>query len=157
MLPAKAPLPTTCSLPFQPLAGSQTSALISDCGVGFSVTATRQNAGSVANGFGGGVAGALAAAFGAPPRPPRAGWVKAPCATVCASVTVVVALVSDVRLSQVAASAVTDPDSSAPANTAATTFCLYVVFCILNYRTAVDRHSKFAASSRRSSPRILDG
>src|SRR5688500_20200145 len=107
MLPAKAPLPTTWSLPFQPFAGSQTSALMSDCGVGFIVTATRQNAGSAANGFGGGVG----AAFGAPAPPPRAavegraGCVNPPGATVCASVTVVVAFVSDVTLSQVDASA----------------------------------------------------
>ena len=44
MVPAKPPLPTTCSLPFHPVAGSHTSALMSDCGAGFSVTATRQNA-----------------------------------------------------------------------------------------------------------------
>src|SRR5688500_6656327 len=102
MLPANAPLPTTCSFPFQPLAGSQTSALMSDWGVGFRVTATRQNAGSAANGFVGGVAGAFAAPACPPPgAPPRAGWVNAPRATVCAMVTVVVGLVSDVRLSQV--------------------------------------------------------
>src|SRR5687767_14154881 len=94
MLPAKAPLPTTWSLPFQPFTGSQTSALMFDCGVGFNVTATRQNAGSAAYGF-------------APPaRPPRpAGCVKPPAATVCTVVTAVVAFASDVRLSHVAASA----------------------------------------------------
>src|SRR5687767_6220991 len=157
MLPANAPLPTTCSFPFHPLAGSQTSALMSDCGVGFSVTATRQNAGSAAKGFGGGVAGALAAAFGAPPRPPapppRAGWVNPPGATVCASVTVVVAFVSDVRLSQVAASAGSDRHNSAPANTTATTtFRLHFEFCMLNYCAAVARHSKFAPSSTLPEP-----
>src|SRR5687768_10140671 len=94
MLPANAPLPTTWSFPFQPLTGSQTSALMFDCGVGFNVTATPQNAGSAAYGL-------------APPaRPPRpAGGVKAPAATVCTAVTAVVAFASDVRLSHVAASA----------------------------------------------------
>src|SRR5688572_18853922 len=152
MLPANAPLPTTCSFPFHPLAGSQTSALMSDCGVGFSVTATRQNAGSAAKGFGGGGAGAFAAPAG-PPRPPRAGWVNAPRATVCAIVTVVVGFVSDVRLSQVAASAGSDRHNSAPANTTATTtFRLHFEFCMLNYCAAVARHSKFAPSSTLPEP-----
>ena len=35
MVPANPPLPTTCSLPFQPDDGSQTSALMSERGAGF--------------------------------------------------------------------------------------------------------------------------
>ena len=50
-MPAKAPLPTTCSLPFHPLAGSQTSILMSEFGVGLSVAATRQNSPSRAYGL----------------------------------------------------------------------------------------------------------
>src|SRR5687768_1307512 len=92
--PANAPLPTTCSFPFHPVTGSHTSILIVDCGVGFNVAATRQNDGRLANNA---VAGA---------RPGRAGGAgKAPALTVSVIVTLVVALVSDVRLSHVAASA----------------------------------------------------
>src|SRR5690348_16075601 len=91
MVPANAPLPTTSSLPFQPLAGSHTSILMFDCGDDFSVAATRQNAGGEANGL---------AAFGAPARP--AGGVNAPAATSTDSVT---CGPSDVRLSHVAADA----------------------------------------------------
>src|SRR2546428_12123246 len=45
MLPLKAPLPTARYLPFQPDAGIQTSILMSESLDGFSVAATRQNAG----------------------------------------------------------------------------------------------------------------
>jgi hypothetical protein len=45
-LPAKPPLPTTSSRPFQPVNGSQTSILMSERGDGFKVAATRQNPGS---------------------------------------------------------------------------------------------------------------
>src|SRR6266849_1403255 len=58
IVPAHPPLPTAWNLPFQPDAGIQTSILMSESPVGFSVAATRQNAGSVLN-----------AAPG--PRPPR--------------------------------------------------------------------------------------
>src|SRR5258706_8610735 len=44
--PLNAPLPTAWNLPFQPDAGNQTSILMSESLVGFSVAATRQNAGS---------------------------------------------------------------------------------------------------------------
>src|SRR5688572_23215193 len=44
MVPAKPPLPTTCSLPFQFMRGSHTSDLMSDLGVGLSVSDTRQAA-----------------------------------------------------------------------------------------------------------------
>src|SRR5262245_47602406 len=84
MLPAHAPLPTACNLPFHPEpaapkpsaeAGNQTSTLISESLDGVSVAATRQNAGKVAN--------ALL------PRPARPfGIVNCPAPTVCASVTV---------------------------------------------------------------------
>src|SRR5438046_2705092 len=93
MVPAHPPLPTAWNLPFQPDAGIQTSILMSESLVGFSVAATRQNAGS-----------ALNAAPG--PRPPRAaGGVNSPAPTGCASVMVVSGNASDARLSQVAAAA----------------------------------------------------
>src|SRR5688572_18025619 len=44
--PLNPPLPTAWNLPFQPEAGNQTSILMSESLVGFSVAATRQNAGS---------------------------------------------------------------------------------------------------------------
>src|SRR5689334_16094681 len=44
--PLNAPLPTAWNLPFQPDSGNQTSILMSESLVGFSVAATRQNAGS---------------------------------------------------------------------------------------------------------------
>src|SRR6187200_3006388 len=95
MVPANPPFPTTCSLPFQPDEGSQTSALMSDCAPGLSVTATRQNDPSFANGFW--------PPGGTPARPP--GGAKEPVATVCASVTVPCGTASDARLSHVAADA----------------------------------------------------
>src|SRR5215216_7622818 len=49
MTPAHPPLPTACSLPFHPTAGSHTSILISESADGRSVTVTRQNSGSFAN------------------------------------------------------------------------------------------------------------
>src|SRR5687767_5057776 len=89
MLPFHPPLPTACSLPFQPAAGSQTSILMSDSFVGVSVAATRQNDGRSAS--------------AAPPRPPACA--SAPAATTCADVTVPFVIFAVVRLSQVAASA----------------------------------------------------
>src|SRR5215212_7195538 len=94
MVPAKAPLPTTSSFPFHPLAGSQTSILMSELRDGFSVAATRQNAGSAANG---------SAAFAPPARP--AGGRKVPVATVCATVTVRAEVDSEVNDSHGAAKA----------------------------------------------------
>src|SRR4029434_1029704 len=49
--PAQPPLPTAWNLPFHPLAGSQTSTLISESLEGLSVAATRQNAGRFLNAF----------------------------------------------------------------------------------------------------------
>ena len=69
--PLKAPLPTAWNLPFQPDAGIQTSILISESRVGFSVAATRQNAGR-----------AREASAALP------GGVKGPASTACASVIV---------------------------------------------------------------------
>ena len=65
MVPAHPPLPTACSLLFQPEDGSQTSTLMSESDEGVNVALTRQKAGSCAN--------ALDRAL---PRPP--GEVKAP-------------------------------------------------------------------------------
>src|SRR5882757_5505991 len=90
MLPAHAPLPTACSLPFHACAGSHTSILMSESLDGVSVAATRQNAGRLANGF-------TAA------RPPRAGGAgNCPAATVCASVTAACGPENVDRLSHVA-------------------------------------------------------
>src|SRR5688500_5275777 len=97
MLPFHPPLPTAWNLPFQPDAGSQTSILMSDSGVGVSVAATRQNAGRSLN-------------CAAPPRPP--GAVNAPAATDCADVMVAPDSFIDDRLSQVAANAESAPSVS---------------------------------------------
>src|SRR5215831_12384448 len=102
MLPAHAPLPTACSLPFQRVpvsgpaevpshAGSQTSILISESDVGVNVAAIRQNGGRFANAFA--------------PRPPRPGGVNCPAPTVCASVTAACGCENVERLSHVAPSA----------------------------------------------------
>src|SRR3954471_1349740 len=90
MLPAHAPLPTACSLPFHPEAGSHTSILMSESVDGVNVAATRQKAGRLANAF--------------PPRPPpRAfGSANCPAATVCASVTWTCGSANVERLSHVA-------------------------------------------------------
>src|SRR6476659_2029758 len=45
IVPLQPPLPTACSLPFQPSSGSQTSILISESFVGLSAAATRQKPG----------------------------------------------------------------------------------------------------------------
>src|SRR6185295_3736896 len=89
-LPFQPPLPTMRNLPFQPLAGSHTSILMSESAVGLSVAATRQNAGRSANGL-------------PPPRPP--GWENAPAATASAAVIVACGNATDERLSQLAAAA----------------------------------------------------
>src|SRR5262245_56451994 len=76
MLPFQPPLPVAWNLPFHALAaGSQYSTLMSESADGLSVASTRQNAGRSENGL-------------APPRPPRAGGVKAPAATDVAAVIV---------------------------------------------------------------------
>src|SRR5574339_572538 len=72
MDPLNAPLPTACNLPFQPDAGNQTSILISDSLVGFSVAAIRQNEGKAL----------IASAFS------WTGDVNAPASTLSASVMV---------------------------------------------------------------------
>src|SRR6266850_2973583 len=94
MLPAHPPLPTACSFPFQPEeAGNQTSIVISESLDGFSVAATRQNAGRLAY---------------ENPRPRAAGLTNAPGGTVCASVIVVFGSESAARLSHVAAIALVE-------------------------------------------------
>src|SRR5215831_12637256 len=90
MFPFQPPLPTTSNLPFQLDAGIHTSILMSESFVGFTVTATRQNAGRSADAL-------------PPPRPPPFAGVKAPAATACADVIVVSASFSEARLSHVAA------------------------------------------------------
>ena len=82
---------------------------MSDCGEGFSVRATRQNAPRRLYG--------LAAA--APPRPGPAGGVKAPGASSCVDVTVPCGMPSAARLSHVPASA--DEAASVTTNAAAMT------------------------------------
>src|SRR5882724_10785251 len=72
MAPLNAPLPTAWNLPFQPDAGNQTSILMSESLVGFSVAATRQNAGSAEKS----------------PASPCASGVNAPACTDAAIVTV---------------------------------------------------------------------
>src|SRR5262249_31270426 len=64
--------------------------LISDSGVGFSVAATRQNAGTSANAL-------------PPPRPPPPAGANAPAATLCASVIVASGNLREERLSHDAA------------------------------------------------------
>src|SRR5262245_15288849 len=102
MLPAQPPLPTAWNFPFQPAVGIQTSILMSESLVGFTVAALRQNEAISANGDG---------AFPRPPRPaaaprprpsPRsaAGGVNAPAATVCALVMVTFGSARAPRLSQ---------------------------------------------------------
>src|SRR6266478_6329158 len=74
MTPAQAPLPTDCSLLFQPETGIHTSILMSESSAGLSVAWTRQNAGR-----------ALNEGAGSPPPP---GGVKPPAATVFANAIV---------------------------------------------------------------------
>ena len=87
MTPAHAPLPTAWNFPFQSTTGSQTSILISESLVGFSVALTRQNAGSVAKGANTG-----------PPGP--SSRLNAPDATIVAPVTAPPGSVSAFRSSQ---------------------------------------------------------
>src|SRR5213593_4139490 len=90
MFPFQPPLPTASNLPFQFDAGSHTSILMSESGVGFTVAATRQNAGRSPN-------------CAAPPRPPPPAGANAPAATDCANVMVVSESLSPARLSHEAA------------------------------------------------------
>src|SRR5262245_2506277 len=85
MLPLNAPLPTARNLPFQPASGSQTSILMSDSLDGFSVAATRQNAGSSRN---------------TAPSPLASGGVNAPARTGAACVIVAFGTASRASLSQ---------------------------------------------------------
>src|SRR5215472_17535946 len=94
MLPFQPPLPVASNLPFQLDAGIQTSILMSESAVGFSVAAIRQNAGRSPNGF----------SPPRPARPPPAG-LYAPAATASAVVIVAFGSFSDARLSHVAAEA----------------------------------------------------
>lgn len=98
MLPAQAPLPTDSSFPFQvddgPDVGIQTSILMSESLVGFSVAATRQIAGKFPK-FGAGKPGNAGTA--------PAGNASCPAGTDCANVTVECGRASLARLSQVPA------------------------------------------------------
>src|SRR5438046_1196783 len=99
MTPPAPPFPVPSSFPFQPsAAGSHTSILMCDSGVGFTVAATRQKAGTVSDG------GA------APARPWAPGSVKGPAGTAVADVIVVSGSARLARLSHVAGAA----DAGAP-------------------------------------------
>src|SRR5229473_1208908 len=87
MTPAQPPLPTPWNLPFQPLAGSHTSTLISESDVGLMVAATRQKSASSLYG--------LAALVPASRSPGGENW---PAGTTWAIVMVVSLSVSAFRL-----------------------------------------------------------
>src|SRR5271165_6759011 len=89
MVPASPPLPTACSLPFQPVRGSQTSKLIVEEAVGLITPCTWQKAGRPAKGL-------------APPVL-ASGRVKPPAATSLATVIVVSAIFRPDKASQSAA------------------------------------------------------
>src|SRR6202049_3150350 len=93
MEPLKPPLPTAMNFPFQPDACIQTSILMSESVDGFSVAATRQNAGRSLT--------ACTKAVGAGVPPAAMGIVNAPASTARASVIVVFGSASDARLSHV--------------------------------------------------------
>src|SRR5580765_186106 len=93
MLPAQPPLPTPCSLPFQPETGSHTSALMSESLDGLSVAVTRHIAGRLAN---------VCGAFGTPPGG-EAGGLNSPAPTGCAA-SVTFSSLSDASFSQAVAS-----------------------------------------------------
>src|SRR5215470_3007580 len=86
MVPSHPPLPTTCSLRFQPAVGSHTSTLMSESLDGVSVASTRQNSGTALYGSG---------------RP--AGGTNAPAATNFALLIFACGRDNDVRLSHEAA------------------------------------------------------
>src|SRR5580658_9985953 len=96
MLPAHAPLPTDSSFPFQVVAGIQTSILILESAVGFSVAATRHRAGRFPK-FGAGKPGNVGSA--------PVGSVSRPAGTASARVTVACGKAILARLSQVPAAA----------------------------------------------------
>src|SRR5579872_2142024 len=87
MVPAQAPLPTDCRLPFHPASGSHISILISESLTGVRVAATRQNAGRFRNDC------------GCLPLGGGSGDVKPPAATGSAMVMVVCLSFSALRLS----------------------------------------------------------
>ncbi len=90
MFPDQPPFPLASRFPFQPVAGIQSSILISESLEGLSVAATRQNAGRSSK--------------DGPCLPrPAAGAVKAPAPTAVAEVMVVSGNFSEARLSQVVA------------------------------------------------------
>src|SRR5579862_3682570 len=91
MTPAQPPLPTAWNLPFHPLAGSQTSILMSESLVGVSVAATRQNSPSALYGF-------------RPRGGPSGGW-NVPAATTSTLVMAVSLSASLARLAHGAANA----------------------------------------------------
>src|ERR1700681_204831 len=91
MEPRQALLPTAMNFPFQPDAGIQTSILMSESVDGFSVAATRQNAGRPLT--------ACTKAVGGGVPPAAMGIVNAPTSTARASVIVMFGSASDARLS----------------------------------------------------------
>src|SRR5688572_24338579 len=105
MTPAQPPLPTAWYLPFQPVAGSQTSTLMSESADGASVAATRQCAGSIRAGAAGAPPLPAAGAAGGGP-PARPGGTNGPAGTSSVDVIVVLASFSDFKSAHgVAASA----------------------------------------------------
>src|SRR5438128_792539 len=90
MAPLHPPLPTAMNFPFHPDAGIHTSILMSESADGFSVAATRQNAGR-----------SLTACTmpGDTVAPAGIGGLNAPASTACATVIVVVGSASEARLS----------------------------------------------------------
>src|SRR5579872_825914 len=105
MTPAKPPLPSPWNLPFHPESGIQTSILISESGVGFTVAVTRQKAGSSLY-----LEAAAPGKFAAAPD-----GVKAPASTTWASVMVVSGNFRLLKLSHVAATACLEQTHRIPA------------------------------------------
>src|SRR5262245_31609216 len=103
MLPAQPPLPTAWNFPFHPVAGSQTSILMSESDDGVSVAATRQKAGRRLN---------CCTAAGAIP-----GRVKPPAGTIWARVIAVSGSARDDKLSHDAAPLRARPHSSVARST----------------------------------------
>src|SRR5437660_11903427 len=104
MVPAHPPLPTASYFPFQPVAGSQTSNLISESLVGVDVAVIRQNAGIFANGL---------EPSPHPALPPLPGGTKAPAPTTWAELILALGSERLARFSHaVAADAGTAPASA---------------------------------------------
>src|ERR1051325_682821 len=95
MDPVQPPLPLASNFSFHPAAGIHSSILISESLLGFTVWAPRQNAGRSSN----------PPALPLPFAPPPPAAVKPPAGTACAALIVVLGSVSELRLSQDAASA----------------------------------------------------